>query len=193
MTDKSFELVVDNVAPTLAFGAGQASTVNEGDLFLLDPVTFEDPGFDVPGNPSIEDFTSTIIWGDGHSDPGTLTETPGGPGTPTTGEVSGSHVYADNGTYTVTVEICDDDNGCVSGSFDITVNNVAPTVHAGPDGTVDEGALFTRTGPVAWWEAESNAQDSANGHHGALQNDTTFAPGNIGQAFSFDGVDDTQA
>src|SRR5262249_55222459 len=33
-------------------------------------------------------------------------------------------------------------------------------------------------------------EDIWNGNHGTLQNGTTFAPGMVGQAFSFDGVDD---
>ena len=138
----SFPLTVNNVAPSLQPGAGQVATVNEGDLFFLDPVSFEDPGFDNGSNPSIEDFTSTITWGDGDSEPGTLTEVPGGTGTPTTGEVTSSHVYDDNGIYTVTVEVCDDDNGCASLSFDVTVENVDPEVGVTGD-VIDEGGIAT--------------------------------------------------
>jgi hypothetical protein len=45
-------------------------------------------------------------------------------------------------------------------------------------------------GLVAWWRAESNAQDSAGTNHGTLRNGATFAPGQAGQGFLFDGVDD---
>ncbi len=45
-------------------------------------------------------------------------------------------------------------------------------------------------GLVSWWQAEGNANDSADGNHGTLQGGVTFAPGQVGQAFSFDGVDD---
>jgi hypothetical protein len=31
--------------------------------------------------------------------------------------------------------------------------------------------------------------DIIDGNHGTLQNGTTFAPGKVGQAFSFDGLD----
>ena len=48
----SFPLTVNNVAPSLQPGAGQVATVNEGDLFFLDPVSFEDPGFDNGSNPN---------------------------------------------------------------------------------------------------------------------------------------------
>jgi hypothetical protein len=43
---------------------------------------------------------------------------------------------------------------------------------------------------VAWWRAAGNAIDSADSHHGTLQGGTTFAPGKVGQAFSFDGNGD---
>jgi YVTN family beta-propeller protein len=46
------------------------------------------------------------------------------------------------------------------------------------------------TGLVSWWRAENNAYDSIGGNHGAMQNGATFAPGQVGQAFSFDGSDD---
>lgn len=43
---------------------------------------------------------------------------------------------------------------------------------------------------VAWWRAESNALDQVGTHHGTLRNGATFATGQVGQAFSFDGVND---
>jgi len=46
------------------------------------------------------------------------------------------------------------------------------------------------TGPVSWWPGDGNANDIINGNDGTLQNGATFAPGKVGQAFSFDGVDD---
>ena len=45
-------------------------------------------------------------------------------------------------------------------------------------------------GPVSWWRGEGNAQDSIDGNHGALVGGTSFAPGVLGQGFSFDGIDD---
>ncbi|HEX8073006.1 MAG TPA: LamG-like jellyroll fold domain-containing protein [Pyrinomonadaceae bacterium] len=43
---------------------------------------------------------------------------------------------------------------------------------------------------VAWYPAEGHANDIVGGNNGAPQNGATFAPGFVGQAFSFDGVDD---
>ncbi|MBI5101292.1 MAG: LamG domain-containing protein, partial [Nitrospirae bacterium] len=42
----------------------------------------------------------------------------------------------------------------------------------------------------AWWKAEGNAADATDSHDGTLVNGTAFAAGKVGQAFSFDGVDD---
>jgi hypothetical protein len=46
------------------------------------------------------------------------------------------------------------------------------------------------SGLVSWWPGDGDANDIVGGDHGALQNGATFANGVVGQAFSFDGVDD---
>lgn len=43
---------------------------------------------------------------------------------------------------------------------------------------------------VSWWKGEDNANDFMGMNNGTLQGGTTFAAGKVGQAFSFDGVDD---
>ena len=45
-------------------------------------------------------------------------------------------------------------------------------------------------GLVSWWPGEASGNDIVDGNDGTLQNGATFAPGMVGQAFSFDGVDD---
>ena len=45
-------------------------------------------------------------------------------------------------------------------------------------------------GLVSWWPGDGDANDIVGPHHGTLQNGATFAAGKVGQAFSFDGVDD---
>ena len=139
--------VVDNVQPQLTVVDNQR--VDEGTLLsIVDIGTFTDPGFDNPQGspPSVETFIYTIDWGDGSSvDTGTATiDRPGEMGVPTEGSFDGSHTYADDGVYTVTVSISDDDDGRDSQSFLVTVDNVDPSL-AGVDGlsAVDEGAAFT--------------------------------------------------
>jgi hypothetical protein len=46
------------------------------------------------------------------------------------------------------------------------------------------------SGMVSWYPGDGNANDIQGGNNGTLQNGATFAPGKVGQAFSFDGVDD---
>src|SRR3954471_5623734 len=43
---------------------------------------------------------------------------------------------------------------------------------------------------VSWWPGDGNANDIQGSNNGTLQNGATFAPGMVGQAFRFDGVDD---
>jgi hypothetical protein len=45
-------------------------------------------------------------------------------------------------------------------------------------------------GLVSWWAGEGNANDVTGTYNGTLLNGATFAPGVVGEAFSFDGVDD---
>lgn len=44
-------------------------------------------------------------------------------------------------------------------------------------------------GLVGWWPGEGNAKDIAKGTDGQLHGGAGFAPGKVGQAFSFDGID----
>ncbi|MEI6566862.1 MAG: LamG-like jellyroll fold domain-containing protein, partial [Verrucomicrobiota bacterium] len=47
------------------------------------------------------------------------------------------------------------------------------------------------SGLVAWWPGDGFSFDVAGTNHGTLYNGATYAPGKVGTAFSFDGVDDT--
>lgn len=51
-------------------------------------------------------------------------------------------------------------------------------------------AISCIPGLVGWWPGEGNENDIAGGHNGTSYNGVTFAPGEVGQAFSFDGIDD---
>src|SRR5262245_17110647 len=43
---------------------------------------------------------------------------------------------------------------------------------------------------VSWWPGDGNANDIQRSNNGTLQNGAAFAPGYVGQAFSFDGIND---
>lgn len=51
-------------------------------------------------------------------------------------------------------------------------------------------AVIPPAGLVSWYRAEADAADSAYGNHAQLVGGATVAAGKVGQAFSFDGVDD---
>ncbi len=73
-------------------------------------------------------------------------------------------------------------------------NNVAPKRHTRRRlfmESLEERALMA--GLVGYWAAENNALDTAGAaqvNNGTLLNGTAFAAGQVGQAFSFDGVND---
>jgi len=104
--------------------AGNNQTVNEGDIviFIGD---FTDPG---------TDDTHTIEWNFGDGTPGS------------TGTLEPTHVYADNGTYTVTLTVTDDDGASTSDTLNVTVENVAPIVDAGEEQTTNEGDIVSFVG-----------------------------------------------
>ncbi len=111
---------------------------------------FTDPGFDNPLNPggaTSETFTYSINWGDGTAaNMGAATiDSPARSARPPPGSFDGSHIYADNGVYTVTVTVTDDDGGVTSATFQVTVNNVAPTLIVPVDQTVGRNAPLTLT------------------------------------------------
>jgi hypothetical protein len=122
------DVTVNNVAPSIE--AGQDQTVDEGDSVQFEG-NYTDPG-------SEDTHIATWDWGDGSPiESGTVSEEFNS----TTGNVTGSHAYCDNGTYTVTLNVTDDDGGWSTDTLTVTVNNVPPLVEAGPDQTADEGEL----------------------------------------------------
>ena len=75
-----------------------------------------------------------------------------------------------------------------AGSYSVLVTNVAGSV-------ISSNAVLTINSPaqcvpppsglVGWWAGESNALDSMGSNSGSVQGGATFAPGVVGQAFSF--------
>ena len=57
-------------------------------------------------------------------------------------------------------------------------------------GIVEAACVEPPSGLVSWWSGDGHAYDIAGENNGTLSNGATFAPGLVGEAFSFDGVDD---
>ena len=92
--------------------------------------TFLDPGADT--------WTATVDYGDGSgAQPLTLG---------TDRAFALSHRYADDGHYTVTVTVRDDDTGVGTATLIVDVHNIAPTVRVGGGVNLSEGDTFTSAG-----------------------------------------------
>ena len=117
----SAAVTVENVAPTTTAGADQS--VVEGEAVRL-AASLTDPG-------TADTHTVVIDWGDGSANGSGLSD---------------SHAYADDGVFTVTVTVTDDDGGHGSDSLQVTVENAAPVVVAGGDLTADEGGTVSVAG-----------------------------------------------
>jgi hypothetical protein len=65
-----------------------------------------------------------------------------------------------------------------------TSSNALLTVNPPPPCTPPPSGL------VSWWRGEGDCLDTAGTNNGTLQNGATFAAGRVGQALSFDGVND---
>src|SRR5262249_45033931 len=142
---QTFTVTVHNVDPSLVVTPTPPTTIGEGSSVSFG-ATFTDPGFDNPNNPNPADpannitdpkhesFTYDVDWGDGRDaiTGMAVSDTNGGPGVDSTGAFSGSHTYADDGTYLVTVTIHDDNGGVDTKTFSVTVNNVNPTLSVMP-------------------------------------------------------------
>ncbi len=152
-------IIVTNLAPVIAEIAPQS--LAEGALFSLTGsggsiATFTDTG--------LQDTHAAVIdWGDGTQvDALTVTQGAG------SGSLAGTHTYADNGVYTATITVVDDDGNAGQRSFTITVTNVAPKLTGTTGHTRDEGQAFTLGGlgvglSDPGFDNSLNTVDPANG------------------------------
>ena len=113
-TTQTLDVVVNNVAPTITEIVG-STEVSEGEEVNYTAIA-SDPGSD----------TLTYSWNFGD-------------GTTALGE-SVTHIFADNGNYTITLTVTDDDGASASSTLDVLVNNVAPVITSFTgDSEIDEG------------------------------------------------------
>jgi large repetitive protein len=117
----SIAVTVTNVTPFV--NAGDDAALDEGGTFAQSG-SFTDPGADT--------WLATVNYGDGS---GVQALALAGDKT-----FALSHVYADNGTYTVEVCVTDDDSGLDCDTVEVTVTNVAPTATFNAPTSVNEGS-----------------------------------------------------
>lgn len=73
----------------------------------------------------------------------------------------------------------------------LSATEIASIAAAGPSGKCKPTATISPANQIGWWGGDANANDISGGVlNGILQNGTGFAVGKVGQAFSFDGIDD---
>lgn len=152
---------ITNVVPVVSAGAD--ASVNEGVAFARGG-SFTDPGAD--------SWTATVDYGDGSGvQPLALA-----------GKTFAlAHTYVDNGPFTITVRVTDDDGGTGTDAVTMNVVNVAPTVNAGPDATVTSGQTYALSGsfsdpgvvdhPWSWtinWGSGANTTGTTNDQSAAI-------------------------
>src|SRR2546430_2651560 len=67
------------------------------------------------------------------------------------------------------------------------VSLVALMPASGGNVSADGTCTTPPSGMVSWWRAEGDASDSVGSNAGSLQGSPTFASGEVGQAFNFNG------
>lgn len=140
-TTSTFTVAVSNVAPTLTLNPNQVTT---GEELTTIPIsaTFTDPGTLDSHSATVQCYSGsygtlqqpTTITSNVQN--GVLTGTISSPGCP----------YGDNGIFTASVTVRDDDGGEDQKSFNVTISNVAPVVSiAGDNATIINGTPVVLT------------------------------------------------
>ncbi|MFC1707159.1 LamG domain-containing protein [Planctomycetota bacterium] len=153
-------------------------------------------GLDTPGVVTVRFGVGTVSrWGAAEDDPGdqiTLASIQGTSGAPIMLESAAEGADPEDWILRVTRANFDVGNPTL-------LNLIVYDSNAAPEETTQRdvqlgGSASELVRTLGWvrtavgeWRAEGNADDSAGWHHGQLQGAATFAAGEVGQAFSFDG------
>lgn len=120
----------NNAAPTATI-SGPTGDLLEGSVLSFDGSGSTDP------DDSSDILTFAWTFGDGTCS--------GGSPPSACSEVAPDHAYADDGEYPFSVTVSDGFDAGAAGSS-VTIANVAPSVDAGPDATVESGQAFDFSG-----------------------------------------------
>jgi len=122
LPDDVEEAVESNTQPPFAAIAGPAGSIAEGTSATFDASSSLDPNGPI----------ASYAWdfGDGSTGSG----------------VSVSHIFAQDGAFTVRVTVTDNDGLTDSATFVLNVTNVAPVVGTVPNATLNVGATYTASG-----------------------------------------------
>lgn len=130
-TEYTTSVTVRDLTPVVTGAPAQSG--NEGSSVAFTLGALADEGADGP-------WSVTVDWGDTHVESYAVAAV---------GALTRSHVYADNGVYTVTISARDKDNVASNAvSFAATIANVAPSITA-LGATIDENGVATVSGAIA--------------------------------------------
>jgi hypothetical protein len=145
------------LADTVTVTASPLTTLVEGTSFSRQVATFTDSGNDTNAN----HYTAAVQWGDGTSSVGSVTFPSGG----TTGTVTASHTYVEEGTYDVMITVQN-----TAGPSPLATASTFPTVADAPLG-VPAGTPVELTGAGSTQTAA--AMSAFEGAIGGADNGTT--------------------
>jgi len=144
-------VTVSNQAPSVTSPAVTPTTIDEGQSTAFS-ANFSDPGWN-------DTYVASINWGFGPPEAVTANVTTNGsPGVPDSGTIGGTHTYQDDGSFTVTGSVTDDDGGTGTASAVVTVKNVNPTAAIDETGAVlinGVPTIITNAGTPVNFTAES--------------------------------------
>jgi hypothetical protein len=188
-------------APLTALGS--SITASEGIALMATVATFTD------GNPAApaSNFTAMIRWGDGSSSPGTVLAKGGGKFA-----VQGTHTYAREGSYAVTVKVQDQGGSKASAGTTINIQDAALAAHgvsfmamldrpyAGVVATFTDADGFSKAGTfsatIDWGNGKTSAatiKADPSGGFDVVGNNTYLTSGNFNVTVTIKDIDGSTA
>jgi large repetitive protein len=131
-------VTVSEVAPVLTVNVPDDLNLDEGETFSWPNLAT----FTHANSGTARQYNYSINWGNGHSSSGQVTDITNNNGV-AEGRFGGSHTYADNGTFTVTVRVeVDGTSAFDQESFSVVVANVNPSLSGLTNQTVLVGSTL---------------------------------------------------